>query len=206
MKKIFVLTALFAIAANFSVAQGNGKAKNADKGKSKEKTEKVSGSDKEKNKEKAKDNDKDREDKVKHEKGIWEGTSEKGGGGPKASKNQPAKVRAAFSRDYPNAGTVSWSKYRGDWTATFRNGFSWSTAVYHANGDRRDTRTMIPRANVPVKIEDIFKKRPDSRLDEVIKIETPKTIKDIFRIKTMVGNTPQYLFYNGDGLQVQYDY
>lgn len=206
MKKIFVLTALFAIATNISVAQGNGKAKNADKGKSKEKAEKVSANDKAKSKEKDQEKDKDKEDKVKHEKGIWEGTSEKGGGGPKASKNQPAKVRQAFSRDYPNAGNVTWSKYRGDWTATFRNGLYWSTAVYHANGDRRDTRTSIPRANVPVKIEDIFKKRPDSRLDDVIKIETPKMAKDIFRIKTMVGNAPQYLFYNGDGVQVQYDY
>ena len=28
--------------------------------------------------------------------------------GPIPSKNQPAKVRAAFQRDYPNAGNVSW--------------------------------------------------------------------------------------------------
>lgn len=201
MKKIIILTALFAIATNISIAQGNGKAKNADKSKSKEKTDKVTGNDKEKSKEK----DKDKEDKIKHEKGIWEGTSNSGGG-PKASKNQPAKVRQAFSRDYPNAGTVSWSKYRGDWTATFRNGFYWSTAVYHANGDRRDTRTLIPRTNVPVKIEDIFKKRPDTRWDDVIKIETPKVTKDIFRIKTVVGNATQYLFYNVDGEQVQYNY
>ena len=196
MKKIFVLIALFVIATNISVAQGNGKTKNADKGKSKEKVDKVNGSDK----------NKEKEDKIKHEKSIWEGTSEAGGGGPKPSKNQPAKVRQAFARDYPYAANVAWSKYRGDWTATFRNGVFFSTAVYHANGDRRDTRTLIPRANVPVKIEDIFKRKPETRLDDVIKIEVPKVIKDIFRIKTVVGNATQYLFYNGDGEQVQYDY
>ena len=44
----------------------------------------------------------------KSEEAIWDGTSEKGG--PKPSKNQPAKVRAAFQRDYPNATHVRWSK------------------------------------------------------------------------------------------------
>ncbi len=202
MKKILVLTFLFAIATNVAVAQGNDKAKNTDKGKSKEKVDKVNGNDKANGKDKVKE----KEDKGKHEKSIWEGTSDNGGGGPKASKNQPAKVRQAFSRDYPYAGNVTWSKYRGDWTATFRNGVFWSTAVYHANGDRRDTRTLIPRANIPIKLEDIFKKRPDTRLDDVIKIEMPKVVKDIFRIKTVVGNATQYLFYNADGDQVQYDY
>src|SRR5215203_4293817 len=65
---------------------------------------------------------------------IWEGTSGPEGAQGKSSKNQPAKVRAAFARDYPNAGGVSWSKYRGDWTATFTSGVTRSTAVYNANG------------------------------------------------------------------------
>src|SRR6266498_4487105 len=41
---------------------------------------------------------------------IWDGTKDRDGIGPKYSKNQPAKVRAAFASDYPNAVNVSWSK------------------------------------------------------------------------------------------------
>jgi len=117
MKKIFILLSLLSVVVLPALAQGNGKGKEKNKGTIAEKLSK------------AKNNDKDKADRQKHEKGIWDGTQDNGGGGPKASKNQPAKVRAAFARDYPAAGSVTWSKYRGDWTATFRNGPFWSTAV-----------------------------------------------------------------------------
>lgn len=58
----------------------------------------------------------------------------------KSAKNQPAKVRAAFQRDYPNATNVSWTKNQGSWTATFNNGRifnSRTSATYHSNGERR---------------------------------------------------------------------
>ncbi len=106
---------------------------------------------------------------------IWDGTKDQDGGGSKYSKNQPAKVRAAFAKDYPNATNVSWSKYRGDWTSSFNNGIIRSTAVYHANG-------------------------------EIIKIESPQSVKDIFRIKTIEGGTEHFVFYNADGKEVNYDY
>ena len=71
----------------------------------------------------------------KHDKAVLDGTK---GGGSKPSKNQPAKVRQAFASDYPGATNVGWSKYRGDWIATFSNNGITSTAVYHANGQRKD--------------------------------------------------------------------
>jgi hypothetical protein len=138
---------------------------------------------------------------------VWEGTSGPEGGGGKASKNQPAKVRAAFARDYPNASGVSWSKYRGNWTATFNSGTARSTAVYHANGERRDTRTAIPQTQTPRNVlEGIIKKAPGTRIGDIIKIETPKSIADVFRIKTTLNGTTRYLFYNEKGMQVSYDY
>jgi hypothetical protein len=139
---------------------------------------------------------------------VWEGTSgpESGGQG-KPSKNQPAKVRAAFARDYPNATGVSWSKYRGDWTATFNNGTTRSTAVYHANGERRDTRTVVTQNQTPRPILDgIIKRAPGTRIGDIIKVEAPKSVADIFRIKTTLNGTTRYLFYNANGQQVSYDY
>ena len=136
---------------------------------------------------------------------IWDGTE--GNGGPKPSKNQPAKVRAAFNRDYPNANNVRWSKYRGDWTATFNGGLITSTAVYHANGQRKDTRTLIDRPQLPkVILDEILKKRPRTQLSDIIKIQVPSAVKDIFRIKTVDSGATRFLFYDAGGSEVKYDY
>lgn len=186
--KNFLFYVLVAITPFFVIAQGNSQGKG--KGKNKGQSEKAKGN-------------KERD----HEDIIWEGTSDKGGKGPKPSKNQPAKVRAAFQQDYPNAVNVRWSKYRGDWTATFGNGVFTSTAVYHANGDRRDTRTPVPRAQVPgIILDDILKRKPQTRLEDIIKIEVPQQVKDIFRVKTILDGVTKFLFYNTDGKEVKYDY
>jgi len=138
---------------------------------------------------------------------IWDGTKDHDGGSPKASKNQPAKVRTNFSNDYPNATNVSWSKYRGDWTATFNNGISRSVAVYHANGRRKDTRTVVQKTQLPkIILDGIFKKRPNAQLSDVVKIEAPQTIKDIFRIKTIEGGTTRFSFFDATGKETNYDY
>ncbi|TMI64978.1 MAG: hypothetical protein E6H07_03405 [Bacteroidetes bacterium] len=201
MKRIlFLLTTL-----TFSVAmigQGNSDG-NKDKAKDKGKPVATDQSGKSKDKEKA---DKEKKERADHDKKIWEGTSDKSGG-PKASKNQPTKVSSAFQRDYPNATNVYWTKYRGDWTATFGNGIWRSTAVYHANGDRRDTRTLVSRESIPRKILDvIFKQKPEAKVDEAIKIEVPKGLKDIFRIKDIINGKAEFQYYNADGIKVQYNY
>jgi hypothetical protein len=142
-----------------------------------------------------------------HARKIWAGTSDKGGGGPKLSKNQPAKVSAAFQRDYPNAGNISWSKYRGDWAADFRNGSFISTAVYHANGVRKDTRMLVTRNDVPVNVLDsVFKRRPAIKLGDIIKIELPNVVNNIFRFNDIIQGKTTYFYYNWDGQLIKYDY
>lgn len=198
MKQLLIL--IFVSISSIAIsAQGNSQ----EKGKGNEKSTASTSNDKSKGKEK---DNKEVKDRAEHEKKVWEGTYTKATGGPKPSKNQPAKVRVTFQRDYPNATNVSWSKYRGDWTATFRNGVWMSTAVYHANGDRRDTRTPINKESIPKKIFDIITKKPEVQTDDVIKIEVPKVIKDIFRIKSVIDGRPQYIYYNNEGLTVQYNY
>ncbi len=196
-----VLTLSFALILSFAVsAQGKsqGKGKGNDKAKTTTSSNKSKGNDK---------SSKEIKDRTDHEKKIWEGTYKSAADGPKASKNQPAKVRESFMRDYPNASNVYWSKYRGDWTATFRNGPWMSTAVYHANGDRRDTRTIITREQTPkVILDDIFKKKPESKVEDVVEVEFPKSLQKIFRIKSIVNGQPQYLYYNSDGTTTTYNY
>lgn len=142
-----------------------------------------------------------------HSKKIWEGTSGNSGKGPQPSKNQPARVRSSFQKDYPNASNISWSKYRGDWAATFGNGIFMSTALYHANGERRDTRTPVTKNEVPRNILDsIFRRRPGVWMEDVIKIERPGIINDIFRIKDIIQGKARYFYYDNDGKLVKYNY
>jgi hypothetical protein len=201
MKKIFLLITGFIFSLTI-IAQGNSGDKA--KGKTNSKNEKSlnNGNNEQKEKE-----TKVKKEKDEHSKKIWDGTSGKRGKGPKLSKNQPAKVRAAFQRDYPNAGNVTWSKYRGDWAATFENGLAMSTALYHANGERRDTRTPIAKNEVPVTVLDsILKRRPGTWLEDIIKIDVPNVVKDIFRTKDNTQVKPVYFYYNSDGQLVNYDY
>ena len=201
MKKFFLLSTGF-IFSLMMIAQGNSNdnGKGNDKSKNEKTTKQVSSEQKEKEAKEKKQQDE-------HNKKIWAGTSDKNGKAPMASKNQPAKVRAAFQRDYPNATNVSWSKYRGDWTANFGNGLYRSTAVYHANGQRRDTRTPLTRNELPVNVIDaIFKSNPNTRLDDVIKIEVPNVVKDIFRVKDILGGKPTYFYYDSNGQLVKYNY
>ena len=198
MKRLTLFLSFVMILPLISVAQGNGQSKN----KNKSTNTQATGNDKVKE-DKDKSKEKSKTDKQKHELAVWDGT---GAGGPKPSKNQPSKVKAAFYRDYPGATLVSWSKYRGDWTATFRNGFYWSTAVYHANGARRDTRTLIPPTQLPPIIIDIFKKKPEEKVEDVVEIVLPGINKKVFRIKKTADGTTQYQYYNSDGKLVEYNY
>lgn len=146
---------------------------------------------------------KQREDE--HDRKVWDGIGDNSC--MKPSKNQPAKVRAAFQRDFPNVMNVRWTKCRGDWTATFDRLPFRSTAVYHANGDRRDTRTPVGQQDVPRRILDvILKRRPDARLDDAIKIEVPNVVKEIFRIKNILEGKTVYEYYDTDGSVVDYNY
>jgi hypothetical protein len=201
MKKFFLLSTGFIFSLTM-IAQGNGNnnGKEKDKSKNEKPAKQVSSQQKEKEAKEKKQQDE-------HNKKVWAGTSDKNGKAPMASKNQPAKVSAAFQRDYPNATNVSWSKYRGDWTASFGNGFYRSTALYHANGERRDTRTPVTRNEMPRNVfESIYKSHPGTSLEDIIKIEVPNSAKDIFRIKDILGGKPSYFYYNSDGQLVKYNY
>jgi hypothetical protein len=208
MKKIFFLLTAILISGAI-MAQGNSGNKGG-QGKGKEKQNNAANAGQQGNSNKEKDNEKagkEKNEKADHDTRVWEGTSDNSGGGPKASKNQPAKVRAAFQRDYPNATNVYWTKYRGDWTATFGNGIWRSTAVYHANGERRDTRTPVPRAEIPKRVlDEVIKKQPDTKVEEAVKIEMPNSVKRIYRIKQILDGKQNFEYYDESGLKVQYDY
>lgn len=186
MKKYLLWLTFITLTINV-IAQGNGKSKSQNK---KEKETKV----------KEKSNNDRNSDK-------WNET--KNTSKLKASKNQPAKVRAGFRRDYPNAVNVVWSKYRGDWTATYNSVWGRSTAVYHANGQRKDIRSSIKRNQLPAETpwDRIFKRDRIYVVSNVTQIESPELGSKLFRIASqMAGASLRYFFYNANGQQIKYDY
>jgi hypothetical protein len=200
MKKYILLIAGFIISLGI-VAQGNSQSNKKEKSKSK--SEKSVAKQEKKQKEKEV-----KEKKNEHNKKVWDGNyGKRSKGGPKPSINQPNNVRDAFQRDYPNATNVSWSKYRGDWAVAFGNGSNMSTAVYHANGERRDTRTPITKNEIPGNVLDsILKRRPGPWLQDAIKIQLPNMLNNIYRIKNNEQGEPGYFYYNSNGQLVKYDY
>jgi hypothetical protein len=190
MKKYITFFAALTLALAV-MAQGNSDNKSQGKDKSKDKSQNEG-----KNKAK-KDNDAGA--------AVWAGTKHSG----KPSKNQPAKVREAFNRDFPNATNVVWTKYQGDWTATFNNSWGRPTAVYHANGARRDTRIPVTLDQLPnrSKWDMIFKRDGVNPVGQVIKVEAPSLSSEIYRIASLIeGSKTQYLFYDKNGLKVEYKY
>ena len=189
MKQLFFLGAILMI-STATMAQGNsqGKGKGKDKDKHEAKIEN-SGDQREEN-----------EGNEKNEKNWNKGNSSQSG----YAKHQPKKVMAALLRDYPMATNIYWSKYKGDYTATFNNGPWRSTAVYHANGDRRDTRTVLTRAQLPGDgTWDRIFKRDNITPTQIIQIERPSTLEKIYRILSG-NNTPYY--YDQNGNRVTYVY
>jgi hypothetical protein len=174
MKKFFLISIGFIFSLTM-IAQGN-----SDNGHGKDKSKNENTAKQGSSEQKEKEANEKKQEEV-HSKKIWAGTSDKGGKAPMPSKNQPAKVRAAFQRDYPGVSNVSWSKYRGDWTASFGNGLYRSTALYHANGERRDTRTPVTRNEIPRNVwESIFKSHPGYLAGRYYKDRSAKSPKKIY--------------------------
>lgn len=121
------------------------------------------------------------------------------------SRIQPKKVEEAFQKDYPEAQQIVWSKYKGNYTASFTNGSWKSTAVYLSNGERRDTRTPITRPQLPgpaTTWDEAFK-RDNIEPRAFIQVERPAETAKLFRV---IGADKSVVFYDEGGNKVEYDY
>jgi len=184
MKNLLLLAVLFTFSVH-TIAQGNSNGKGKDKGKNNNSKSNTSS-----------------EHGNKHDDIVWSGVPGNEVHG-KSSKNQPKKVQAALMRDYPGASNIIWSKYKGDYTATFNNGPWRSTAVYHANGERRDTRTSLTHQQLPGSIWDQVFKRDNIVPVTYVRIETPSLAERVFRVMT---DKQTAYYYTESGKRVQYDY
>ncbi|HTH30064.1 MAG TPA: hypothetical protein VL946_01885 [Lacibacter sp.] len=166
MKKLFSLAILLSLSVvGFSQA---GKEKAKDKGKAKNE-----------NTSKGKNSNSSQENA---NNSNQSNNSDQQNGNSKTRKNIPAKVGSAFAGEYPNAVNAVWTKKQGDWTVIFGNGTWRSTATYHSNGERVDTRTPMTREQAPRPVlDEILRRFPKGSPTDVIKIEKPKN-PNLFQI------------------------
>lgn len=126
--------------------------------------------------------DKQKPDKTAHTTNGHNNANAQQNGNSKVRKNIPTKVGSAFAGEYPNAVNATWTKNRGDWTVVFGNGVWRSTATYHSNGERVDTRTPMAREQAPRPVlDEILRRFPKGSPTDVIKIEKPKN-PNLFQI------------------------
>lgn len=162
--KTLMIAALFVLSAVAGFAQA-GKEKSKAKEKTKAATESVK---KPKEKTAPNSNKQDADDKQT--------------GNTKTRVNIPTKVKSSFAAEYPNAVNATWTKNKGDWTVVFGNGVWRSTATYHSNGDRVDTRTPMTREQAPRPVlDEILRRFPKENPKDIIKIEKPKN-PNLFQI------------------------
>jgi hypothetical protein len=199
MKYLFILTAatLFSVG---SFAQGNGKGKgNGNNGQTKVKVKE----DKAKIKTDRDDYDLNGNGKQKVKvKGNNNGIT---GNASARAIGVPSKVQAAFARDYGNASGVTWTKSRGNWTATYNGGLfggATSIATYHANGRRMDTRTTVPLTQIPQPVT-IWQQRvgPSIQLGRILRIDMPGQ-PELYQVTNRTNG--QIVYVNRSGAVVSY--
>lgn len=102
----------------------------------------------------------------------------------------PAKVQAAFARDYGNVSGVTWSKSRGNWTASYNGGLfggARSIATYHANGARVDTRTTVPLTQIPQPVTIWQQRSPSINIGRIVRIDLPGQ-QEVYQVTPTGGN------------------
>jgi hypothetical protein len=199
MKYLFILTAATLLSVG-SFAQGKGKGNGNGNGQSKVKVKE----DKAKVKTDRDDNDGNGNGKQKVK---VKGNSNDGVTGNSSAKaiGVPSKVQAAFARDYGNASGVTWTKSRGNWTASYNGGLfggATSIATYHANGARMDTRTAVPLTQIPQPVT-IWQQRvgPSIQLGKILRIDMPGQ-PELYQVTNRTNG--QIVYVNRSGAVVSY--
>ncbi len=87
----------------------------------------------------------------------------------------PAAIKAAFSKQYPNAKDAKWEKENGNYEAEFDNGKVETSALYTATGSLLETEIEINTSELPKTISDyVTKNLTGKKIKEASKITDTK--------------------------------
>lgn len=116
----------------------------------------------------------------------------------------PPPITASFIREFPAAGSATWSRNNTDtsiYSARYKSGDLWITTNYSASGKRLDMRTEVPFTLLPPAVSAYISKLPANLPVTTISKWEVLGKADVYEIKTKTGKT---MYVNNDGAEVNY--
>ena len=111
----------------------------------------------------------------------------------------PPPVTASFTKEFPSAGNLKWSRNNADtsiYSARYKSGDRWVTTNYSVSGQRLDTRTEVPLTLLPQNVSAYVSKMPsDLTVLTITKWEVLGK-SDVYEIQTKTGKK---IYVNDDG-------
>jgi hypothetical protein len=115
-------------------------------------------------------------------------------------KEVPAAVKSAFTKAFPAAKNVKWSKEdANEFESEFRVGKQEKSAVFDGSGTWINTETEIEASELPAAVQSSIKKEyPDYRIREAEALETPDGAKS-YEVEIKKGSTKHQIVLSADG-------
>lgn len=111
----------------------------------------------------------------------------------------PPPITASFSKEFPAAGNLTWTRNNTDtsiYSARYKSGETWITTNYNVSGQRLDMRTEMPLTLLPQPVSAYISKLPtDLQVSTISKWQVYGK-PDVYEIQTRTGKT---LYVNNDG-------
>lgn len=116
------------------------------------------------------------------------------------AKQVPVEVKNAFTKAFPNATNVKWSKEdANEFEAEFKGGKQEKSAVFDSHGTWINTETEIEANELPAAVQSSIKKEyPDSKILEAEVLETPNGVKS-YEVEIRKGSTKHEVVLSADG-------
>jgi hypothetical protein len=114
----------------------------------------------------------------------------------------PPPVSASFTKEFPSAGDLTWTRNNTDtsiYSARYKSGDTWVTTSYRVSGERLDMRTEVPLTLLPKRVSSYISKLPaNSSVTTITKWQVLGK-SDVYEIQTRTGKT---MYVNNEGAEV----
>jgi len=104
----------------------------------------------------------------------------------------PPPVSASFSKEFPTAGDLFWTRNSTDtslYSARYKSGDRWVTSNYNTSGQRLDMRTEVPLTLLPQRVNAYISKLPANLPVTTISKWQVLGKADVYEIQTKTGKT-----------------
>ena len=141
-----------------------------------------------------------------HEKVIWAGTGINLNEKSKEVKSIPDKVLASFRQFFPNQSIDNVRKYHGLYAITFSNPTYTTTLIYKADGTFVEAITVATDSILPSQVKEKLREaKTDYYKNDLVLIERADKRK-FYRVHLKRDKNNQFVVYNEEGKEVNYDY